>query len=427
MRFTAVGDILVQKRLPGEYEGFKTIEYYINRGEFKFLNLETTLNRGEFFASQYCGGSYLRMEPEVLEDVKKYGFNVLSACNNHSMDFSHAGLLNTKREIEKSGLLQAGIGKNLSEAAAPVYLDTLSGRVALIGVTSSFNAAARAGEQTRRLPGRPGVNGMRYDEIYGVAKEDIDKLQEIAEKANVNGRNNIRRSEGYLEEVPQGLFDFKELHFAESEKIGRMSYLDEDDMRRIEKNIYDAKLQADYIVISIHTHQVRNGIKDESDFFIEEFAHRCIDLGAHAIIGHGPHILRGIEIYKGCPIFYSLGNFVFHNENIPYAPEEFYAKYNLDSTRTMHELFIKRSNNFTRGLQLCEDAFISVVPYWEMTDGKLDYLELFPVELGYGKKRSANGWPRFDEEGKALKKLQKLSEKYNVNIAIKNGRGVIEL
>lgn len=40
-------------------------------------------------------------------------------------------------------------------------------------------------------------------------------------------------------------------------------------------------------------------------------AHRIIDAGADLIIGHHPHILQGYEIYKGKPIFYSLGNFVF--------------------------------------------------------------------------------------------------------------------
>lgn len=427
MKFTAVGDVLIQKNFPGKYDGFAQIQEYIGQGDFRFFNLETTLNRGEFFASQYCGGSYLRMDPAALEDIKRYGFNVVSICNNHSMDFSHDGLLNTKKEVEKHGLIQAGVGKNLSEAAAPAYVDTLWGRIALIGVTASFYAPARAGEQSRRFPGRPGINGLRHDEVYEVSKRELDELKHIAEITQMNGRNNVRRSEGYLEEVQEGYFDFKDIHFVEGNEPGRKSLLDEKDMARIEKSIYEAQMQADYIVISIHTHQMRNGVKEETDFFIEDFAHRCIDLGVHAIIGHGPHLLRGIEIYKERPIFYSLGNFILHNENIPYAPEEFYATYGLTSEATMHELFKVRSKNFTRGLQTKPEMFETIIPYWIMERGKLIHLEILPVELGFGMKKSVNGWPRIDKRNDILEHMQRLSEKYGTHIEMVDGKGIIKL
>jgi len=42
-----------------------------------------------------------------------------------------------------------------------------------------------------------------------------------------------------------------------------------------------------------------------------KLAFELIDMGAHAVIGHHPHIVQGAEIYKGRPIFYSLGNFYF--------------------------------------------------------------------------------------------------------------------
>lgn len=42
---------------------------------------------------------------------------------------------------------------------------------------------------------------------------------------------------------------------------------------------------------------------------VYEFAHHCIDLGADIVIGHGPHVPRGMELYKGHLIAYSLGNF----------------------------------------------------------------------------------------------------------------------
>ncbi|MBE7036358.1 MAG: CapA family protein, partial [Ruminococcaceae bacterium] len=90
MKFTAVGDLLMQRRMPGEYDGFAEVRDYIAKGDFRFANLETTLNHiGAWYGSQYSGGTWLRAEPEILEDVAAYGFNVLSFNNNHSMDYSY--------------------------------------------------------------------------------------------------------------------------------------------------------------------------------------------------------------------------------------------------------------------------------------------------------------------------------------------------
>jgi hypothetical protein len=52
MRFTAVGDILFQKRMTQDYEGFEEVKNFIEQGDARFFNLETTLNyEGECFAS----------------------------------------------------------------------------------------------------------------------------------------------------------------------------------------------------------------------------------------------------------------------------------------------------------------------------------------------------------------------------------------
>ena len=54
-----------------------------------------------------------------------------------------------------------------------------------------------------------------------------------------------------------------------------------------------------------------------------------VDAGADLFVGHGPHVLRGIEIYKGKPIMYSLGAFIFQNETLLRLPSENYEPLNL--------------------------------------------------------------------------------------------------
>ena len=77
MKFTAAGDALCQRRLPQDYEGFAEIRDFIMQGDGRFFNLETTLHKeGECFASETSGGTYLRTDPEVLDDIKQFGFNI---------------------------------------------------------------------------------------------------------------------------------------------------------------------------------------------------------------------------------------------------------------------------------------------------------------------------------------------------------------
>ncbi|MGI6538155.1 MAG: CapA family protein [Caldicoprobacterales bacterium] len=421
MKFTAVGDMLIQRRLPGEYEGFREVSQYIKKGDVRFFNLETTLNRGDCFASQFSGGSWLRTDPEVLEDARKFGFNILTFANNHTMDFSYDGLLKTLDAVNKYGFPNSGVGRNLGEAAAPAYLDTLSGRAALISVVSSFEPSAMAGEQSRRVIGRPGVNGLRYNEKYYVTKEYMDILKKIAEETAINGKDDISRAEGYLPPVPEGCFYFKNILFEEGEETKRVTKVNQKDMQRVEKAIYEAQLQADYIIISVHSHEIQGTKKETPDDFLVEFAHRCIDKGAHAVIGHGPHLLRPIEIYKGRPIFYSLGDFVLQNENIPFAPEDFFEKYGLNSDYTMRDLFKTRSRDFTVGLQTKKEMFETVIPYWEMENGELKILELMPVELGFGLPRSRNGWPAPARDLSFMERLKEMSAPYGTEIKIENG------
>jgi poly-gamma-glutamate synthesis protein (capsule biosynthesis protein) len=74
------------------------------------------------------------------------------------------------------------------------------------------------------------------------------------------------------------------------------------------KDITSARQQADYVIVNFHW-----GTEGKSDVqaYQRVVAHKAIDSGANVIIGHHPHVLRGIERYKKGLIFYSLGNFVF--------------------------------------------------------------------------------------------------------------------
>lgn len=196
----------------------------------------------------------------------------------------------------------------------------------------------------------------------------------------------------------------------------------------MEKAIYEAQMQADYILVTIHSHEVSGDSKENPADFLQEFARRCVDAGAHAVIGHGPHLLRPIEIYKSRPIFYSLGDFVIHNECIPFAPEEMFASKGLTSDSTMREFFCKCSNNYTRGLMRDRRMLESVIPYFEMEDGVLTRLELIPIELQFDQPVWRNGNPRFSANHGIIERLAEMSASFGTKITVDHrGYGIVEL
>ena len=70
MKFTAAGDMIIQRRIYEGYEGFNELAPFIGQGDARFFNLETTLNyEGETCASQFSGGTYIRTYPEILDEI----------------------------------------------------------------------------------------------------------------------------------------------------------------------------------------------------------------------------------------------------------------------------------------------------------------------------------------------------------------------
>ena len=422
MKFTAVGDVLIGRRLNAEDKGLKELAPIINKGEVKFFNLETTLNKvGECYASENSGGTWLRTNPEVLDDVKMYGFNMTSFNNNHAMDYSFEGLLSTLDKVEESGLVHAGVGRNLAEAAAPKYLDTPSGRVALISLNSDCDFMV-ASEQTNIMKGRPGVNPLRHNHHVELEAEDFDALTRIIKKTGVNIQREMDKRDGYYGGVDDTVEEVGGLKFKKGEETRRVRTCNTQDLERVKKAIYEAQLQADYIVISVHSHDQNAGDPMEPTPYLEEFVHFCIDNGAHCVIGHGPHLLRPIEIYKGRPIFYSLGDFVLQLYNVEVAPEEFYNQYGLTAKSTVHELLKTRSKDFKIGLMQKEVMNQTVIPYWEMKDGKVESITLYPVSIDMTGNKAERGLPRLDKDAKFMDEFARRCALYGTTLT-KNADG----
>lgn len=80
-------------------------------------------------------------------------------------------------------------------------------------------------------------------------------------------------------------------------------------------NIASLKEQgAQIIIVSFHWGQEKENVPSDVQV---ELAHAAVDNGADLVLGHHPHVLQGIEEYKGKNIVYSLGNFCFGGNSAP--------------------------------------------------------------------------------------------------------------
>ena len=435
MKFAAVGDVLIQRRIPAGYEGADAIRCWLAEADVRYFNLETTIFRESetCYGGSLCGGSYLRADPEVLIDCKRYGFNMTSFCNNHTLDYDIPGLQKTIDYVTESGFIHAGCGGNLDQAAAPAYLDLDDGRVALIGFTASMNTefqdVGMAGRQSRRVPGRPGPNQLRITETLIVTQEQMQQLEAIADATQVNGALTISRAEGYSIPAAEGTLDYgKHIHFRVGKTPHKETLCNPADLKRLEEAIVQARFQSDAVLVAIHAHQLEGTSKEQPAAFLKEFAHHAIDHGADAVIGHGPHLLRPMEIYKGKPIFYSLGDFILHNENVPYSPEDYYERYGFTSSDTMHDLLQKRTKNFTIGLMSTPKMMQTVIPRWETdAEGKVIKLEMLAVELGLGLGKGRAGNPRPAKDGTILERYAEMSAPYGVKMGIEGNVATVIL
>lgn len=427
--FTACGDFLAARKLPETYDGFAEVRDFIARGDARYFNFEMVLADHTCWGNQYYGGAYVRAQTSVLESIKSFGFNAATFANNHSMDFGYEGLLQTLDHLKNAGLPVSGAGRNLDEAAAPAFLETPRGSFGVIGVVSTMmNPAAMAGRQSRRVPGRPGVNGLRVSDSVVVTPEEFDVLDRIIRKSKMNGQWDISRAEGFRPPLPEGTLNFRETTVEKGEETRYVTHPNEKDMQRIERNIISARSQCDCVLVTMHSHEV--GLDDKelpADFYIE-FAHRCIDAGASAVIGHGPHILRRVEMYKGRPIFYCLGNFVFREEAQESYPEDMYEKYGVTSDTTIEELALLRTDHHRRGLLMNPKVLEAVIPYVELENDEVKKIELYPVSLGAELEYWQMGLPRPGFGRGILERLNALSVPYGTEIRIrKDGIGEIVL
>ena len=427
----ATGDSMIARPLSSfREERFTGLIDILRGADAAFTNLEMQVHRYEPYPAANSGGLWTAADPDLLEDLKWAGIGMVSCANNHCFDYGENGLLTTLENIKKSGLVYSGIGRNLNEARSPSYFESPRGRVALLSCTSTFDPASPAGHQGRDLHGRPGTSALGSATRYAVDAQTLQELRRMSEGLGMERQKEHRRRMGFGGS-PDTDEEFYVLgnSFVLGDEYAVHTSPDQRDMDDILRWVREARRQADWVFMSVHSHET-GGTQEEPAEFLKTFARRCVDEGADAVLGHGPHFLRGVEVYKNRPIFYSLGNFIFQNEAIPRLPADQYERAGLDNTATPADFYDLRSQNDTRGFPADAMFWESVVAVIHLNRNGPGEVRLHPIELGFRKPRSNRGRPVLASEDagrRILKTLQELSEPYGTQVKLVNGIGVIDL
>jgi len=218
------------------------------------------------------------------------------------------------------------------------------------------------------------------------------------------------------------------------DKIERRWYPYQPDLDGMLERIRDARRMAQWVVVAMHN---QDWPGDEPPEHAVTMYHAMIDAGADILVGTGPHQDRGIEIYKGRPIFYGLGDFILQNDSVKLTPQDAYEAQGLGWNGTPADFYDVRAGYKGEGAGTPTKGQ-SVTPYnWQsgmhrvkFEGGKLKEIRIYPVDVGYGKPRWQQGRPMLAEGEVAqeiLDRYQRLSKPFGTHVQIDGNVGYVRL
>ena len=229
-----------------------------------------------------------RGEPQWLDSLRAYGFTHLNLANNHSVDQGRQGLRDTRLNILRAGMIPFGADSTMAAAA---QAKTLPQKTLL---------------QKTLPPAPPCMEGS-----------NMPLSADTAERLSTPLHTGRGRGEGLLEE---GLL-LGHVYLLASNRLPLESFAYLPDRESVSQEPFDSLLNrvkaikmADstaVVIVNLHwgaEHTLRPLPQQRLE------AHALIDAGADVIIGHHTHTLQTTETYRGKPIFYSIGNFIFDQQ-----------------------------------------------------------------------------------------------------------------
>lgn len=369
---------------------------------------------------------------ELAQDLADLGFDFLAPGEGNG---GAEGMASSAKLYGEVGIQIAGQGPNLSTARMPVFQQLAKGRIAVVGAfpvpdrgagSNGPSATDRNGNRGRE---QWGMNPLRLT-VWNVVTSEM--LQQIkAMKASIMARRfepDVVRPMAVSPDPPDRVTIFADRRYIAGPKPGGYHYeMNPADLEAQILAVRNAKEYSDYVMYTMHVHQNRYAYQAYSqdhypvDYMVE-LMHKLVDNGLDMYVGHGNHTIQGIEIYKGRPIFYNLGNFAVMRWGAS------------DSAPTGDGMTdIERAEGDGAGTFQQYINLVALVAETKYQDGVLQEVRLYPVDLGVD--RSARTWsqmsvaqtPSPELARRILTEVQTYSEPFGTKISIENGVGVIRV
>jgi len=352
---------------------FLALVNQIRKADVVIVNLEMLFHEYKGYAQVNSGGTYMAARPTIAAELAWAGIDMVANANNHTFDYGSIGVIENLDNVAQAGLVLAGAGKDLQSARAPAYCMHSNGTVALVSTTSNFAPYGKASRSRPDMHGRPGLNPLATTKSVGVPQFAARAMRFAAGLFGLSWH-----------QLDGERFKLFHIPFRIGDGFGIKRRVDTKDAEGNLASVREAVAEADVVVVSVHAHVQGQWLTD--------FAHRVIDAGADVFFAHGPHRILGIEIYKNKPIFYSMGNFVYQNEQVERFPSEMYEQYGLGDDATPADLQEARRPRVWRRREPWE-AFAAVLRFKE--GDHLAEIRLLPMDLGFGKPLPIRGKPRY--------------------------------
>jgi poly-gamma-glutamate capsule biosynthesis protein CapA/YwtB (metallophosphatase superfamily) len=450
---------------PNRDERFLKLVDALRGFDASFTNMECAIIDGQdwpaFGGGMGWAGSPLGAPPLMIDELKWLGFKGVYAANNHVADFAEGGILTSVKYLKEKGMPYAGIGANLTAASEPCFVETAKGRVAIISAADwgprnkmdlpfPWPAGYMPSDEGAYFPSRPGVNLLRYDAAFQVDRAFFDHLHRVGTEFDWDRGKAARREGGGQRTQPligptllgweqdsETDYWFMGRKFTLGEDFKTTTFAYQEDLDRLYKHIWDARRQADIVVVALHDQSHGKGVLD----YIDTFAHGAIDAGADVYINTGGGF-RGIEIYKGKAILYGQPGFHLQNTSEPHVPPSTMRRVGLPEGSTGVDFVQFRAEGTVRGIQSAGETHhtpgenprgegrTSAFHVTVFDDAcKLKEVRVYPLDAQEGP-LYRNGLPQLAETGsesaaRVLAHAAARSEELGTELVVRDGYGVV--
>jgi hypothetical protein len=349
----------------------------------------------------------------------------------------------TASQLAQVKAIRASIIARRGEVDVPIDLPAPDpdGTVKVFGLTFTSGSKRAGADSSTETPGRGGrgargqgpndgvKNTLRLTLYHGVTAEQMAQLRAIAGDSGTGSDLSAFGTQ-----------------FRVMARPGEHSFdMNHNDLREVLTQIKTGKEASDFFAVNMHWHQNRFDFQHYSydhfpaDFEIQ-FAHDAIDEGADLFVAQGVHTIKGVEIYKGKPIFYGVSNFIFQSGLMPLgkgalpgttrpaAPPETASAQSTSAVPTTDAIV---GEHETQGFWQLLPNLEGLLSWSHYVDGKLTEVRIYPVDLGQTYRPTDQvGIPRKPSPAVAKKILDELveySKPFGTKITVENGVAIIHI